>query len=66
MKEFELKDLGKIKFCLELQIEYLRGEMLVHQSNYTEKVLKRFYMDNAHLLSSLMKVRTLKLKDDPF
>ena len=39
-KEFEMKDLGKAKFCLGLQIERNSSEMLVHQSNYTEKILK--------------------------
>ena len=39
-KEFEIKDLGKTRFCLGLQIERNYSGMLVHQSNYTEKVLK--------------------------
>ena len=33
---------------------------------YTEKVLKYFYMDNAHPLSTPMIVRSLDAKDDPF
>ena len=41
MKEFEMKDLRKTKFCLRLQIEHLRGEILVHQSNYIEKGSKK-------------------------
>ena len=36
-KEFEIKDLGKTKFCLELQIEYLQDEILLHQSTYIQK-----------------------------
>ena len=39
MREFEMKDLGKTKFCLGLQIEHLKSGIFVHQSNYTEKVL---------------------------
>ena len=66
MKEFEMKDLGKTKLCLGLQIEHLKGGIFVHQSNYTEKVLKRFYMDKAHPISSPMVVRSLNMKDDPF
>src|SRR5688572_4177408 len=61
-----MKDLGKTKFCLGLQIEHLKSGIFVHQSNYTEKVLKRFYMDKAHPLSSPMVVRSLNIKDDPF
>ena len=30
--EFEMKDLGKTKFCLDLQIEYFSNGVLVHQS----------------------------------
>ena len=38
--EFEIKDLGKTKFCLGLQIEHLRNGIFVHQSTYVENVLK--------------------------
>ncbi|CAL8991140.1 unnamed protein product [Prunus brigantina] len=58
-REFEMKDLGKTKYCLGLQIEHSADGTLVHQSNYTEKVLKRFGMDKAHPLSTPMVVRTL-------
>jgi hypothetical protein len=33
-KEFEMKDLGKIKFYLGLQIEHLQMCILVYQSTY--------------------------------
>jgi hypothetical protein len=61
-----MKDLGKTKFCLGLQIEYLQNEILVYQSIYTEKVLKHFYMEKAHPLSTPMVVRSLDVKKDPF
>ena len=32
--EFELKDLGKTKFCLGLQLEHLSTGIFVHQSAY--------------------------------
>jgi hypothetical protein len=32
--EFEMKYLGKIRFCLGLQIEHLQSGILVHQSVY--------------------------------
>ena len=35
--EFAMKDLGKTKFCLGLQIKHLPNGILVHQSAYTEK-----------------------------
>lgn len=65
-KEFEMKDLGKTKFCLGLQIEHLKNGILVHQSTYIEKVLKRFYMEKAHPLSTPMIVRSLEVDKDPF
>ena len=61
-----MKDLGKTKFCLALQIEHFPNEVLVHQSIYIKKVLKHFYMDKTHPLSSLMVVRSLDVKNDPF
>ena len=39
-KEFEMKDLGKKRYCLALQIEHCSNDILVHQSTYIEKVLK--------------------------
>ncbi|KAF3654743.1 hypothetical protein FXO37_16311 [Capsicum annuum] len=65
-KEFEMKDLGKTKLCLGLQIKHLTNDIFVHQSAYTEKVLKRFYMDEAHPLSTPMVVRSLYVNKDPF
>jgi hypothetical protein len=50
-KEYEMKDLGKTKFYLGLQIKHLADEILIHQSTYIENVLKRFYLDRTHPLS---------------
>ena len=65
-KEFEMKDLGKTKFCIGLQIEHFPNGVLVHQSTYIKKILKRFNMDKAHPLSSPMLVSSLDVKNDPF
>ena len=65
-KEFEMKGLGKTRYCLGLQIEYCLNGLLIHQSSYTEKFLKRFYMDKSHPLSSPMVVRSLEVTKDPF
>ena len=61
-----MKDLGKTRLYLGLKIEYLANEIFVHQSAYVEKVLKRFYMDEAHPLSTPMVVRSLDVNKDPF
>jgi len=37
--EFEMKDLGKTKYCLGLQIEHCPLGILVHQSAYIQKIL---------------------------
>ena len=61
-----MKDLGQTKLCLGLQIEHLKNGIFIHQSNYTEKILKRFYMDKAHPLTSPMEVRSLNVENDQF
>ncbi|KAL2235502.1 UNVERIFIED_CONTAM: Retrovirus-related Pol polyprotein from transposon TNT 1-94, partial [Sesamum indicum] len=64
--EFEMKDLGTTKYCLDLQFEHTKGGIFIHQSNYIEKVLKHFHMDKAHPLSTPMVVRSLDVNKDPF
>ena len=39
-KEFEMKNIWKTRYCFSLQIEYCLNDVLIHQSSYTEKVLK--------------------------
>ena len=63
-KEFEVKDLGKIKLFLEL--EHKANGIIVHQSAYTQRVLKRFYMDKAYPLSIPMVVQLLEPHKDQF
>jgi hypothetical protein len=46
--EFKMKDLGKTKFCLGLQLEHLQTGFLIHQSAYVQKILKKFNMDKAY------------------
>ena len=61
-----MKDFGKTKFCLDLQVEHFPNEILVHQSIYTEEVLKHFYMNKTHPLSTPMIDRLLDVKNDHF
>ena len=65
-KEFEMKDLGKTKYCLGLQIEHMHNGIFVHQSNYTGKILKRFNMNDSKSMSTPMEGRSLKIDKDPF
>ena len=64
--EFEMKDMGKTRFCLGLQIEHLPEGILIHQSTYTKKVLERFNMMKAHPVTTPMVVRSLDIDKDPF
>ena len=61
-----MKDLGKTKYCLDLQIEHLPKGIFVHQSTYFKKVLEIFYMDKSHPLSTPMVVWSLEVDKDPF
>ena len=58
--EFEMKDLGRTKFCLGLQIEHLPRGIFVHQSTNMKKVLERFNMSKAHPVKTPMVVRSLE------
>ena len=58
-----MKNLGKTKFSIVLQIEHFPNGVLVYQSTYIKKVLKRFYMDKTHPLSPLMVVLEKRVKN---
>ena len=63
--EFEMNDLGKTRYCLVLEIEHSSNGILVHRSNYTQKVLRHFREDKAKPSSTPMVIRTLDAKRDP-
>lgn len=65
-KEFDMKDLGKTKICLGLQIKPLDKGIFVHQESYIEKVLKCFYMGKRRPLSTPMVFRSLDMERDSF
>ena len=56
----------KTKLCLGLELEHKTNRILVHQSAYTKRVLKRFNMDKAHPLSTLMVVWSFEPQKDLF
>jgi hypothetical protein len=56
--EFEIKDLCKTKFCLALQLKYLPMGILVHQSVYIQKILKKFNMDKVYPSKTLYQTVT--------
>ena len=49
--EFEMKDLGKTRFCLGLELEHRSSGILIHQSAYVHKMLRRFTWTKCILLA---------------
>jgi hypothetical protein len=39
-----MKELGKTKYCIGLQVEHSPEGILVHQSTYIKKILEKFNM----------------------
>jgi hypothetical protein len=64
--EFEIKDLGKTKFFLGLQLEHLPTGILVHQSAYVQKILEKINMDKAYPSKTPMVVRALEKDSNLF
>ena len=62
--QFEMKLLGKTSFCLGLQFSHIPGEgVFLHQSSYTQKLLKRFGMDKSNPLVAPMIDRSKTIDD---
>jgi hypothetical protein len=61
-----MKDLGKTKFCLGLQLEHLPMGILVHQSAYVQTILEKFNMDKVYLSKTPIVIRALENDTDPF
>ena len=64
--EFEMKDLGKTKYCLGLQLEHRPLGILVHQSAYIQKILEKFNMDKSYPSKTPMVVRSPEMETNPF
>jgi hypothetical protein len=61
-----MKDLGKTKLCLGLQLEHIPMSIFVHQSAYVQKILEKFNMDKVYPSKTLMVVRALEKEIDLF
>jgi hypothetical protein len=64
--EFEMKDLGRTKFCLVLHLEHIHTRILIHQFAYVQKILKKFNMDKTYSARTPMIVRALEKDKNPF
>ncbi|KAI3707738.1 hypothetical protein L6452_26367 [Arctium lappa] len=56
----------KTRFCLGIELEHRACGILIHQSAYIQKMLRRFNMDKAHPASTPMIGRSLDIRKDPF
>jgi transposase InsO family protein len=65
--KFDLKDLGIPRLIIGIQIDHnpTSGTMTLSQSNYTQKILTRFSMDNSHPVTTpLDKNATFTRRED--
>ncbi|PNX87495.1 hypothetical protein L195_g043584, partial [Trifolium pratense] len=58
--EFEMSDLGKLNYFLELEFHYVSDGIVLHQRKYIADVLKRFHMENCNEVETPMEAN-LKL-----
>ena len=65
-EKFQMKFLGPTTLCLGLQVKHLKdGSLFLHQTAYTQRILKRFSMDQAQPLSAPF-MGCNKTNDDPY
>ena len=53
-KEFEMTDLGLMKYFLGLEVQQEETEIFISQEKYAKDILKRFKMDNCNPISTPM------------
>jgi hypothetical protein len=64
--EFEMKDFGKTKFCLGLQLKQPPKGVFVHKSTYIKRVLEKFNMNECHPLKPPKIVWSSEVDKDSF
>ena len=61
--EFEMTDLGLMKFFLGIEVQQSKSGIFISQSKYANTVLKRFNMSNCKAVPTLV-ITGLKLSKD--
>lgn len=61
-----MKDLGKPWYYIGMQIKQCKDGILLHQENYTYKVLKQFSDHDRKPSSTIIIVCSLYIKNNPF
>ncbi|CAL1375783.1 unnamed protein product [Linum trigynum] len=64
MKEFEMTDLGLMKYFLGIQVKQSPGEIFISQEKYTEDMLKRFHMATCKPISTPMTLNEKLQRND--
>ena len=54
MRNFEMTDLGIMKYFLGMQVKQGRGEIFISQEKYAADILKKFYMKDCKAVSTPM------------
>lgn len=63
MKEFEMTDLGLMKYFLGIQVKQAKGEIIISQEKYAQDLLRKFHMKNCKPVATPMAANK-KLKQD--
>ena len=62
--EFEMSMMGKLKFFLGLQIKQDNKGIFIHQQKYTKELLRKFKMEDAKPMKTLMHASNPLCKDE--
>ncbi|KAG6486608.1 hypothetical protein ZIOFF_055186 [Zingiber officinale] len=54
MDEFEMTDLGLMKYFLGFQVRQSKGEIFISQEKYVDDILKKFHMEKAKAVATPM------------
>jgi hypothetical protein len=64
MKEFEMPDLGLMRYFLGIQAKQFPGKIFISQEKYVADLLTKFHMSECKLVASLMAANEKLLQDD--
>ncbi|CAN0920234.1 Retrovirus-related Pol polyprotein from transposon TNT 1-94 [Linum grandiflorum] len=64
MSEFEMTDLGLMKYFLGIQVKQKPGDIFISQEKYTEDMMKRFHMATCKPIATPMALNEKLQQDD--
>ena len=59
--EFEMSMIRELSYLLGLQIKQMKNDIFMNQGKYMKDMLKKFGIDDAKAISTLMEKRKLRL-----